>query len=55
MPGQNMKGLGSEVATYHKYVDNLLLHNPDPSASDFQPLDQRFHRDFADYDRQVRL
>jgi hypothetical protein len=36
----HMESLGSsgsknEVANYHKYVDNLLLHNPDPKSTDF--------------------
>lgn len=56
MAGQDsLKRMGNDVATYHKYVDNLLLHNPDPSASHFNPIDQHFNRDFAEYDRQMRL
>lgn len=40
---------------YHKYVDNLLLHNPDPKASDYQRPDERFNKDFAEFDRLQRF
>lgn len=45
----------NDVATYHKYVDNLLLHNPDPKATHWQSNEDRFNRDFAEVDRQQRI
>ena len=43
-----------DVAIYHKNVDNLLLHNPDPKSTYFEPQSERHYRDFAEQDRQKR-
>ena len=55
---QNVQPVGvlNDVVAYHKYVDNLLLHNPDPKATHWQPVEDRFNnKGFAEEDRQKRI
>jgi hypothetical protein len=46
--------LRERIGSYHKYMDNALLNNPDPTSSHFLPDNDRFNRDFASYDKQIR-
>ena len=58
--------LRERIGSYHKYVDNVLVNNPDPKSSHFIPgklfsklialmLDHdRFNKDFASHDKMVR-
>jgi hypothetical protein len=46
--------LRERIGSYHKYMDNALLNNPDPTSSHFLPDNDRFNRDFATYDKQIR-
>ena len=55
--------LRDRIGSYHKYVDNALVNNPDPVSSHYLPgtflswlrIDNdRFNKDFAAYDKQVR-
>ena len=55
--------LRERIGSYHKYVDNALVNNPDPTSSHFLPgkqsdinrIDQeRFNKDFASYDKMMR-
>jgi hypothetical protein len=46
--------LKNRVGNYHKYMDNALLNNPDPTSSHFLPENDRFNRDFASYDKMKR-
>jgi len=43
-----------DVSNYHKYVDNVLLHNPDPQSQHYQRADDRFNKDFAAADKEAR-
>ena len=43
--------LRERIGSYHKYMDNALLNNPDPTSSHFLPDNDRFNRDFATYDK----
>lgn len=46
--------LRNRVGNYHKYMDNALLNNPDPTSSHFLPENDRFNRDFASFEKQQR-
>ena len=55
--------LRERIGSYHKYVDNALLNNPDPKSSHFldskrmllKTIDcERFNKDFAAYDKIAR-
>jgi hypothetical protein len=46
--------LKERVGGYHKYMDNALLNNPDPTSSHFLPENDRFNRDYAAHDKILR-
>ncbi|CDW85399.1 UNKNOWN [Stylonychia lemnae] len=46
--------LRERIGSYHKYVDNALVNNPDPTSSHFLPDNDRFNKDFASHDKMVR-
>jgi len=46
--------LRERIGTYHKYVDNALVNNPDPKSSHFIDDSERFNKDFASFDRMIR-
>jgi hypothetical protein len=46
--------LRERIGGYHKYVDNALINNPDPTASHYLPEEDRFNKDFATHDKRVR-
>jgi len=46
--------LKDRVGQYHKYVDNVLVNNPDPTSSHYLPDDDRFNRDFAAIEKRRR-
>ena len=44
-----------DISSYHKYVDNVLLHNPDPASQHYQRNEDRFGTNFAAEDREQRF
>eukprot|EP00347_Sterkiella_histriomuscorum_P000657 403374998 len=46
--------LRDRIGSYHKYVDNALVNNPDPTSSHFLPDNDRFNKDFASHDKMIR-
>jgi len=46
--------LRDRIGGHQKFTDNVLMNNPDPSGSHFMPNEDRFNKDFASYDKQVR-
>jgi len=43
--------MANDIRSYHKFVDNTKLNNPDPKSSHFAAPVDRFNKDFADHDR----
>ena len=43
-----------DIYNYHKYSNNLQMENPEPKSSHFMRPEERFERDFASHDMQVR-
>jgi hypothetical protein len=46
--------LKERIGSYHKYMDNALVNNPDPHSSHFLPEQDRWNRDFASHDKAMR-
>lgn len=60
--------LRDRIGSYHKYVDNALVNNPDPTSSHFIEGNQwlvynisfklidneRYNKDYAAYDKKMR-
>lgn len=42
------------VGSYHKATGPLHLYQPAQVSPDYLPPDERFHKDFASYDKEVR-
>ena len=47
----NQLRMANDIRSYHKFVDNAKLNNPDPKSSHFAAPVDRHNKDFADHDR----
>ena len=52
--GQDQLQMAQDIKNFHKYSDNLQMENPEPKSSYFMRPEDRFNRDFAGHDAEVR-